>query len=112
VTVLERRVTIAFVVTEAAVLIEGIFYGGRDFEATFRDRKRTMSRPRLNVAGLSKLGRCGHFFCAVNERLPEAVLAGGTAALAQGYAARNYLRSNRRLWRPRESARYACRLLN
>ena len=34
----ERRVTIAFVVTEAAVLIEGIFYGGRDFEAAFRKR--------------------------------------------------------------------------
>jgi toxin ParE1/3/4 len=38
VTGFERRVTIAFVVTDAAVLIEGIFYGGRDFEATFRDR--------------------------------------------------------------------------
>jgi toxin ParE1/3/4 len=35
-----RRVTIAFVVIEAAVLIEGIFYGGRDFEATFRDRQK------------------------------------------------------------------------
>ncbi len=32
----ERRVTIAFVVTEGAVLIEGIFYGGQDFEAEFR----------------------------------------------------------------------------
>jgi len=32
----ERRVTIAFVVTANAVLIEGIFYGGQDFEATFR----------------------------------------------------------------------------
>ncbi len=31
----ERRVTIAFVVTANAVLIEGIFYGGRDFEAAF-----------------------------------------------------------------------------
>jgi toxin ParE1/3/4 len=38
VTGFERRVTIAFVVTDAAVLIEGIFYGGRDFETTFRDR--------------------------------------------------------------------------
>jgi len=28
----------AFVVTADAVLIEGIFYGGRDFEAEFRDR--------------------------------------------------------------------------
>jgi toxin ParE1/3/4 len=27
----ERRVTIAFVVTPEAVLIEGIFYGGQDF---------------------------------------------------------------------------------
>ncbi len=33
----ERRVTIAFVVTQEAVLIEGVFYGGQDFEATFRD---------------------------------------------------------------------------
>ncbi len=31
----ERRVTIAFVVTDDAVLIEGIFYGGQDFEAVF-----------------------------------------------------------------------------
>jgi toxin ParE1/3/4 len=38
VTGFERRVTIAFVATEAAVLIEGIFYGGRDFETTFRTR--------------------------------------------------------------------------
>ena len=38
VTGFERRVTIAFVVTADAVLIEGIFYGGRDFEAEFRDR--------------------------------------------------------------------------
>jgi toxin ParE1/3/4 len=35
----ERRVTVAFVVTAKAVLIEGIFYGGRDFEATFRKDK-------------------------------------------------------------------------
>ena len=32
----ERRVTIAFVVTSDTVLIEGIFYGGQDFEAAFR----------------------------------------------------------------------------
>jgi toxin ParE1/3/4 len=38
VTGFERRVTIAFVVIEATVLIEGIFYGGRDFETTFRDK--------------------------------------------------------------------------
>jgi toxin ParE1/3/4 len=37
VTGFERRVTIAFVVTADAVLIEGIFYGGRDFETAFRD---------------------------------------------------------------------------
>jgi toxin ParE1/3/4 len=37
VTGFERRVTIAFIVTADAVLIEGIFYGGRDFEAEFRD---------------------------------------------------------------------------
>jgi toxin ParE1/3/4 len=36
VTGFERRVTIAFVVTAKAVLIEGIFYGGRDFEAFLR----------------------------------------------------------------------------
>jgi len=35
----ERRVTIAFVVTANAVLIEGIFYGGQDFEAAFRKSK-------------------------------------------------------------------------
>ena len=39
VTGFERRVTVAFVVTADAVLIEGIFYGGRDFEAAFRDLK-------------------------------------------------------------------------
>lgn len=32
----ERRVTIAFVVTASTVLIEGIFYGGKNFEAFFR----------------------------------------------------------------------------
>ena len=31
----ERSVIIAFVVTAAAVLIEGIYYGGRDFEAAY-----------------------------------------------------------------------------
>lgn len=31
----ERRVTVAFVVGEDALLIEGVFYGGRDFEAAF-----------------------------------------------------------------------------
>jgi len=35
---LKRRVTIAFVVTADAMLVEGIFYGGRDFEAEFRDQ--------------------------------------------------------------------------
>ena len=40
VTGFERRATIAFVVTEAAVLIEGIFYGGRDFEGTLRARNK------------------------------------------------------------------------
>src|SRR5579863_8586630 len=39
VTGFERRVTVAFVVTDAAVLIEGIFYGGQDFEALFRNRE-------------------------------------------------------------------------
>ncbi len=39
VTGFERRVTIAFVVTDAAILIEGIFYGGQDFEAAFRNRR-------------------------------------------------------------------------
>jgi toxin ParE1/3/4 len=36
VTGFERRVTIAFVVTPETVLIEGIFYGGQDFEAALR----------------------------------------------------------------------------
>jgi toxin ParE1/3/4 len=31
----ERRATIAFMVTTEAVLIEGVFYGGQDFEANF-----------------------------------------------------------------------------
>ena len=31
----ERRVTIAFKVEPALILIEGIFYGGQDFEAMF-----------------------------------------------------------------------------
>ncbi len=35
----ERRVTIAFIVMTDAVLIEGIFYGGQDFEAAFSDRR-------------------------------------------------------------------------
>jgi toxin ParE1/3/4 len=35
----ERRATIAFVVTKEVVLIEGVFYGGRNFEATFQDDK-------------------------------------------------------------------------
>jgi toxin ParE1/3/4 len=38
VTGFERRVTIAFAVTSDAVLVEGIFYGGQDFDATLRDR--------------------------------------------------------------------------
>ena len=33
----ERRSTIAFMVTADAVLIEGVFYGGQDFEANFRE---------------------------------------------------------------------------
>ncbi len=36
VTGFEHRVTVAFVITADAVLIEGIFYGGQDFEAAFR----------------------------------------------------------------------------
>ena len=35
----ERRATIAFVVTKEVVLIEGVFYGGRNFEANFQDDK-------------------------------------------------------------------------
>jgi hypothetical protein len=34
------RSPIAFVVTEAVVLIEGIFYGGRNFETALRDLDR------------------------------------------------------------------------
>jgi toxin ParE1/3/4 len=33
----ERRITIAFVVTAEGLLIEGIFYGGQDFEAAIKD---------------------------------------------------------------------------
>lgn len=32
----ERRVTVAFLVSPHAVLIEGIFYGGQDFAARFK----------------------------------------------------------------------------
>ena len=32
----EQRATIAFTVTADAVLVEGVFYGGQDFEANFR----------------------------------------------------------------------------
>jgi toxin ParE1/3/4 len=32
----ERRITKAFMVAEDAIVIEGIFYGGRDFEAVFQ----------------------------------------------------------------------------
>jgi toxin ParE1/3/4 len=35
----ERRASIAFVVTESVILVEGIFYAGRDFETIFRGRK-------------------------------------------------------------------------
>lgn len=35
----ERRVTIAFVVTTHTVLIEGIFYGGQNFETAFKDER-------------------------------------------------------------------------
>ena len=33
----ERRVTIAFLVTADTVLIEGVYYGGQDFETDFQD---------------------------------------------------------------------------
>ena len=33
----ERRATIAFVITGDTVLIEGIYYGGQDVDAKFRD---------------------------------------------------------------------------
>jgi toxin ParE1/3/4 len=45
VTGFERRVTIAFSVTETDVIIEGIFYGGQDFEAALRRRVEDFSRP-------------------------------------------------------------------
>ena len=35
-TAFERRITIAFIVTADCVLIEGIFYGGQNFEEMFR----------------------------------------------------------------------------
>jgi toxin ParE1/3/4 len=35
----ERRATVAFAVTETAILIEGILYAGQDFERIFRERK-------------------------------------------------------------------------
>ncbi|MEQ1952882.1 type II toxin-antitoxin system RelE/ParE family toxin [Mesorhizobium sp. CN2-181] len=36
---MDRRVTIAFMVLPEQVLIEGIFYGGQDFESRLRDRQ-------------------------------------------------------------------------
>jgi toxin ParE1/3/4 len=35
----ERRINIAFIVTADAVIIEGVFYGGRDYESVLRDRE-------------------------------------------------------------------------
>ncbi len=35
----ERRVTVAFVVMPDVVLVEGIFYGGQDFEAALEGEK-------------------------------------------------------------------------
>ncbi len=32
----ERRVTIAFIVTDATVLIEGVFYGGQDWATAIK----------------------------------------------------------------------------
>ena len=32
-----RRVTIAFIVEETAVVVIGVFYGGRDFDSLLRD---------------------------------------------------------------------------
>jgi toxin ParE1/3/4 len=37
----ERRATIVFIVTHDTVVIEGIFYGGQDFEAVFRGKDET-----------------------------------------------------------------------
>jgi toxin ParE1/3/4 len=34
----ERRFAIAFVVTEELVLIEGVFQGGQDYQAAYRER--------------------------------------------------------------------------
>ena len=45
VTGFERRVTIAFVATDAAILIEGICYGGQDFEAAFRNGNSSPAEP-------------------------------------------------------------------
>ena len=36
---MDRRLTIAFRVLPDRVLIEGIFYGGQDFETRLRDRQ-------------------------------------------------------------------------
>ncbi len=36
----ERRVTIAFIVEAERVVIEGIFYGGQDYESSFADDDR------------------------------------------------------------------------
>ncbi|RDJ25014.1 type II toxin-antitoxin system RelE/ParE family toxin [Bosea caraganae] len=33
----EHRVNIAFIATAETVLIEGVFYGGQDYEASFRE---------------------------------------------------------------------------
>ena len=39
VTGFERRVTIASVVTDTSVLIEGVFYGGRDLTKALTDKR-------------------------------------------------------------------------
>ena len=42
----ERRVTIVYTVTDDAVMIEGIFYGGRNYERFFQRRRRRVRSPR------------------------------------------------------------------
>lgn len=41
----ERRATIAVVVEAGKVIVEGIFHGGRDFEAALRDESREFPSP-------------------------------------------------------------------
>ncbi|WP_131550208.1 type II toxin-antitoxin system RelE/ParE family toxin [Roseococcus sp. SYP-B2431] len=52
----ERRFAIAFVATEDLVLIEGVFHGGQDYEAAYRERDEGWTDLRNCAANLAFSG--------------------------------------------------------